>query len=60
MVGKTFSNRLNPILTDIFDPNIKYTGAYELIEIFPIIITANLSHAKFSVILCHLNSVNES
>jgi hypothetical protein len=58
MAGKTFSNRLNPILTDIVDSNIKHTQVYELKKIH-IISAANLSHTKSSIILCHLNSVNE-
>ena len=59
MAGKTFSNRLESILTDTFDSNIKHTQVYELIKNFHIISTANLSHTKSSVITCHLNSVNE-
>ena len=59
MAGKTFSNRLNPILTDIFDPNIKHTEIYGRIKILRNISTPNLNHTKSSVIACHLNSVNE-
>ncbi len=59
MVGKTFSSRFNPILIDKFDFNTKHTEAYEPIEIFSIIITVNLSHAKSSVISCYLNCINE-
>ena len=59
MAGKTFSNRLNPILTDIVDSNINHTQVYELIKIFHIISTADLSHTKSSIISYHLNSVNE-
>jgi hypothetical protein len=59
MAGKTFSNTLSSILTDRFDSNIKRSQVYELIKIFHIISTANLSHTKSSIISYHLNSANE-
>ena len=49
MAGKHFP-MTQPILTDIVDSNINHTQVYELIKIFHIISTADLSHTKSSII----------